>query len=85
MICSKFVSRLERYVNYSTVCPEFDVGLGVPRAPIRMVSKTDGIRLVQSLTGIDVTERLSVFTSKFLDAWKEWTAFFSKLLHLHVE
>nr|WP_258367142.1 MULTISPECIES: hypothetical protein [unclassified Mesotoga] len=32
-----------------------------------MVSKTNGMRLVQSLRGIEVTERLSVLTSKFLD------------------
>jgi len=78
MIPSKFVSRLGKYVNYSTVCPEFDIGLGVPRAPIRMVSKTNGIRLIQPLTGIDVTERLSVFTSEFLDSLERVDGFVLK-------
>jgi len=79
MIPSKFVSRLGRYVNYSTVYPEFDIGLGVPRAPIRTVSKTNGMRPVQFLTGIDITERLSVFTSKFLDSLERVNGFVLKV------
>ena len=78
MIPSKFVSRFGRYVNYSTVYPEFDINLGVPRAPIRMVSKTNGMRLVQFLTGIDFTERLSVLTSKFLDSLERKDGFVLK-------
>ncbi|HDP77128.1 MAG TPA: DUF1722 domain-containing protein [Mesotoga infera] len=78
MIPSKFVSRLGKYVNYLTVCPEFDIGLGVPRAPIRMVSKANGIRLIQPLTGIDVTERLSVFASEFLDSLERVDGFVLK-------
>lgn len=77
-IPSKFVSRLGKYVNYSTVCPEFDIGLGVPRAPIRMVSKASGIRLIQPLTGIDVTERLSAFANEFLDSLERVDGFVLK-------
>nr|WP_258367144.1 hypothetical protein [Mesotoga sp. TolDC] len=33
MIPSKFESRLGKYVNYSTVCPEFDIGLVFPERP----------------------------------------------------
>jgi len=67
MIPSKFVKRLKKYVQYFTVCPEFDIGLGAPRAPVRMVRKSDGIRLIQPLTGNDVTERLTDYSHRFLD------------------
>ncbi|WP_367363262.1 YbgA family protein [Mesotoga sp.] len=65
MIPNKFVKKLEKFVNYRTVCPEYDIGLGVPRPPIRMVFRSNETRLVQPLTGVDVTERLLEFTESF--------------------
>ena len=47
VIMDKFVERLKPYVNYITVCPEVEIGLGVPRKPIRLVMEGDVIDVYQ--------------------------------------
>src|SRR5665647_2358994 len=37
IIASEFVEKLKPYVNFVPVCPEVEIGLGVPRDPIRIV------------------------------------------------
>jgi uncharacterized protein YbbK (DUF523 family) len=41
IISSEFVKSLKPFVNLISVCPEVEIGLGVPREPIRIVSKDD--------------------------------------------
>lgn len=51
VIMDKFVERLKPYVNYITVCPEVEIGLGVPRKAVRLVMEDDTIDLYQPDTG----------------------------------
>jgi len=46
---------LGRYFEYVPVCPEAEAGLGVPREPMRLVETGEGVRLVTSRTGRDMT------------------------------
>ncbi len=57
------VETLGRLVEWVPVCPEVEVGLGIPREPIRLVrdtSQTDGVRLV-SRSGIRLSGRMRQF------------------------
>jgi len=64
-IPNRFLRRLEPHVELVMVCPEVEIGLGVPRDPIRIVrEKEDGERLVQPSTGLDLTERMNDFAAK---------------------
>jgi uncharacterized protein YbgA (DUF1722 family)/uncharacterized protein YbbK (DUF523 family) len=56
-----FVQQLETHVTYLPVCPEVEIGLGVPRDPIRVVLVNDQPRLVQPTTELDVTEKMRTF------------------------
>ena len=50
---------LSRRVEWVPVCPEVELGLGVPRAPINLVRSADGaLRLVVATTGEDLTARM---------------------------
>lgn len=62
------VERLKKFVEFVCVCPEVEVGLGVPRNPIRIVEKDSKSRLVQPATGLDITEKMNGFCAGFLDA-----------------
>jgi uncharacterized protein YbgA (DUF1722 family)/uncharacterized protein YbbK (DUF523 family) len=46
------------YVEWVAVCPEVDIGLGVPRPPIRLARIGEGVRLVMPESGEDLTERM---------------------------
>lgn len=62
------VARMADFVEFKTVCPERDLGLGVPRDPIRLMENGRGtVRLVQPATGRDLTEEMRTFASRFLD------------------
>jgi len=46
------------FVEWVAVCPEVEIGLGVPRPPIRLVGDPRAPRLVVEKTGEDLTARM---------------------------
>lgn len=46
------------YVEWVPVCPEVEIGLGIPRDTLRLVGTPKAPRLVQDKTGEDLTERM---------------------------
>lgn len=66
-IRDEFVRALKPHVTFIPVCPEVEVGLGVPREPVRIVEARGKRRLVQPATGLDVTEKMQRFAAAFLD------------------
>ncbi|MEA3334179.1 MAG: DUF523 domain-containing protein [Pseudomonadota bacterium] len=65
---NNLVNDLGQQVEFITVCPECEVGLGVPRQPILMVQKDSGVALIQPATGADLTCRMITFSHIFLDS-----------------
>jgi uncharacterized protein YbgA (DUF1722 family)/uncharacterized protein YbbK (DUF523 family) len=53
-----------RYVEWVPVCPELEIGLGVPRESLRLVSDSEGTRLVAPASGLDHTERMRAWTKQ---------------------
>jgi uncharacterized protein YbgA (DUF1722 family)/uncharacterized protein YbbK (DUF523 family) len=78
IIREDFVGRIEPYVEYVTVCPELEIGLGVPRDPVRIVSDGKALRLVQPIGGADLTEKMNRFCREFLDGVGEVDGFLLK-------
>jgi uncharacterized protein YbgA (DUF1722 family)/uncharacterized protein YbbK (DUF523 family) len=69
VIRDDFVRELEPFVRYVTVCPEVEIGLGVPRDPIRLVRIGEARPLlVQPATSRDLTEAMTAFSERFLGA-----------------
>jgi len=65
---SQIVRDLQPYVDYVKVCPEYEIGLGVPRDPIRIVREQGKEWLLQPQTGEDVTEAMDAFTDGFINS-----------------
>jgi uncharacterized protein YbgA (DUF1722 family)/uncharacterized protein YbbK (DUF523 family) len=61
-----FIRDLEPHVSYVPVCPELEIGLGVPRDPIRIVTIEGEARLLQPDTGLDVTDQMRTFSAEFV-------------------
>ena len=68
MISSEVVRRLKSHVEFQPVCPEVEIGLGIPRDPIRIVEQAGVKRLVQPATDRDVSKVMSGFADSFLDS-----------------
>jgi uncharacterized protein YbgA (DUF1722 family)/uncharacterized protein YbbK (DUF523 family) len=72
------VDTLREYVNFTHVCPEVAIGLGVPREPIRIVQRGGKGRLLQPATGRDLSEEMKVFAESFLAELKDIDGFILK-------
>ncbi len=78
IVKDKFVERLEPHVEFVCVCPEVEIGLGTPRAPVRIVSSGDSFKLIQPSSGLDVSDKMQEFSRGFLDSLKEVDGFIFK-------
>lgn len=78
IIFDKLVNQLSPYVDYIPVCPELEIGLGVPRDPIRIISQRGKLSLVQPATGKDVTETMTRFSELYLDSINQVDGFILK-------
>lgn len=67
-IRDSFVQALAKYADFMTPCPEADIGLGVPRDPVRIVRVKNVERLIQPSTGNDYTGAMASFSVAFLDS-----------------
>lgn len=78
MIPNNFVQKLEPFVNFVPICPEVEIGLGVPRDPVRIVSKKGNRTLVQPTTGRNLTLPMNSFSERFLGSLGEVDGFILK-------
>lgn len=77
-IPDKFVAALKPYADFVTACPEAEIGLGIPRDPIRIVFEGGSFKLMQLNTGRDVTGIMKEFSANLLGGIKEIDGFILK-------
>lgn len=70
MIKNSFIKTLENYVDFIVVCPEKEIGLGVPRESIRIIKKEKNKSLVFSKSGKDITQQMIDFGSNYSNELK---------------
>jgi len=78
MIPYDLVKELSPFVEWVPVCPEVEIGLGVPRDPIRIVAEDGEARLVQPSTERDLTDKMVTFTGEFLSGERDVDGFILK-------
>ncbi|HTY56955.1 MAG TPA: DUF523 and DUF1722 domain-containing protein [Candidatus Binataceae bacterium] len=65
------VETLGKFVEFVAVCPEMEVGLGVPRDTLRLVrdgNAAGAIRLVTNKSGVELTDRMNSYASRRVNA-----------------
>ena len=72
------VQQLEPFVEFLPVCPEMEIGLGVPRNPVRVVVRDGRRRLVQQIAERDVTAHMTRFCDEYLGSLSEIDGFLLK-------
>ncbi len=77
-IRSEAVDAMVPHVDFTPVCPEVEVGLGVPRDPVRILRQEGVDRMLQPSTGRDVTEDMRRFAHTFLGGLEDVDGFILK-------
>ena len=65
---SFLVETFGRFVKWVLVCPEMEIGLGVPRETLRLVHGQEGNRLIMPKSGADYTDAMSRFAARRVEA-----------------
>jgi uncharacterized protein YbgA (DUF1722 family)/uncharacterized protein YbbK (DUF523 family) len=78
MLRNSLVDSLGGLAEIHTVCPEVEIGLGTPRAPLRLVRGEDGVRLLQPSSGRDLSEELRDYNQRFMARHGELEGFILK-------
>ncbi len=78
MIAFDLVTKLRDHVTFLPICPEVEVGLGIPRDPIKIVRRKNDLRLVQPSTGRDITDDMHTFANRFLGSLDQIDGFILK-------
>jgi uncharacterized protein YbgA (DUF1722 family)/uncharacterized protein YbbK (DUF523 family) len=55
---------LGAFVEFVPVCPELEVGMGVPRESVRLVRTADGVRMRGNKSGTDHTDAMRRFVAR---------------------
>src|SRR5512143_708335 len=58
------VETFGRYVEWLPVCPEVELGLGIPRPTLRLERHGDQVRLMMPKTGEDHTDAMRSYANK---------------------
>jgi FdhD protein len=61
---ASLIETLSPFVEWVRVCPEVELGLGVPREPVRLVSTAGDTRMVGVDSGIDHTEGMRAYARR---------------------
>lgn len=67
IIKSNIVRVLKPYVEFHATCPEVEIGLGVPRDPIRVI-KSERLELIQPSTMKKFTKNMELFAESYLNS-----------------
>lgn len=73
-----FINKLKQYIDFINVCPEVEIGLGVPRKRLIVVKTENSKRFLQPETGEDFTERIIKFAEETLASLPEVDGFILK-------
>lgn len=78
IIRDQTVKNLMSFVEFIPVCPEVEIGLGVPRDAIRVIDDNGIKTLYQPTTNLDLTSKINQFSERFLSEVGEVDGFILK-------
>ena len=73
-----FVEKIKNYADIITICPEMEIGLGVPRKAVRIADIEGRYKLFQPSSGIDVTEKMNDFIDNYISSLGDVDGFILK-------
>ena len=67
IISNQYIQALKPHVKFIPICPEIEIGLGIPRDPIHIIQNNDHQILFQPSATKDLTDEMGRFAKRYLD------------------
>ena len=78
MITNRYVDKLKNFIEFKPICPEVEIGMGTPRAPIRVIKEDDKMTIYQEETKKDFTQKMNNFSDSYLSKLNDVDGFILK-------
>lgn len=78
IVTDNFAKKLGEFVEYVDICPEVDIGMGVPRPSVVLARIGQKIHMVEPVSKTDYTDRIEDYSRKTLEALKDIDGFLLK-------
>ena len=78
MITNRYVDKLKNFIEFKPICPEVEIGMGTPRAPIRVIKVDDEMTIYQEETKKDFTQKMNNFSDSYLSKLNDVDGFILK-------
>ena len=78
LINNRYIKKLKKFIEFTTVCPEVEIGMGIPRKPIRIIHANNKIILQQSDTEIDWSKKMNNFSKNYISEIEDVDGFILK-------
>ena len=78
LINNEYITSLKEFINFHPVCPEVEIGMGIPREPIRIINNANDILLYQDSSSKDYSKKMNNFSKDFLQSQNNIDGFILK-------
>ena len=66
IINNQYIKQLKEFIDFKPVCPEVEIGMGIPRDTIKIVETNNEKLLYQPETGKDFSRKMNLFSKNYL-------------------
>ena len=66
IINNQHIKQLKEFIDFEPVCPEVEIGMGIPRNTIKIVENNEEKLLYQPETGKDFSKKMNSFSKNYL-------------------
>lgn len=73
-----FIRKMIQFVDFYTICPEVEIGMGIPRDPVRIVLVNGKKELFQPVTEVYLTEKMNTFCVNAISGLEDLDGFILK-------
>ena len=66
IINNNYIKQLKKFIDFVPVCPEVEIGMGIPREPIHIINDNRKTLLYQKETGKEFSSKMNSFSDNYI-------------------
>ncbi|MBI64961.1 MAG: cytoplasmic protein [Candidatus Marinimicrobia bacterium] len=78
IINNQYIEKLKKFIDFNPICPEVEIGMGIPRDTIRIIENKEKRMLYQPETNKDYSNNMDLFSKNYLKKIEDIDGFILK-------